>query len=190
MPNPDREEKQMVNISTLTNFWQTNVSRLVGCMMPMLVTVLLSGCGSGDRAKIVGTWKLESVNALAKRVGAGVENDESNLTEKQNSTNDQPAGADNESSNMLVEFASNGSLMTRTQMRTINRDKQGGWSFLEFDEEKNVVKIECTVGLQVTEHAIEILDKDTIEMVPPNMAGLKTKLKFKRTDQTIRRQKN
>jgi hypothetical protein len=152
----------------------------------VLATILLSGCGNTDQAKIVGTWRLQPVDELAKRVGEDPPHNESTLETSQKSTGQDASNADeDESRNMLVEFESNGAFKTRTQLGAINNDKIGKWKFLQYNEETHVVSIECTIGLQTTQHDVKIIDDDCIEMVPPNMAGLKTKLKFERSERSI-----
>ena len=65
-------------------------------------------------------------------------------------------------------------------MGNIQGAKQGTWQVVDFDEATNVLKVNCLVGVESTEHAIEFLEEDLIQLVPPNMAGLTLKLKFRR----------
>jgi hypothetical protein len=83
---------------------------------------------------------------------------------------------------MLLQFHPNGKLKTTTRMGSFDPPpKEGSWRQLSFDDAKNVMTIECTIGTQVTEHEVAFLDNDLIELVPPNMAGTNNKIKFSRS---------
>ena len=128
----------------------------------MLATVL-AGCGNPNRTKIIGIWEVESADSITSRFKE-TEVDSSN-------SND---------SRMSVEFRANGVLKTQTRMSSMNRQKEGTWKLLSFDESSSTMRLKCVLGLQETEHDVEFLDQDTIQMDPPNMAGLEMKLRFTR----------
>ena len=82
---------------------------------------------------------------------------------------------------MRWEFRSGGTLKTSTNMGSIQGQKEGQWEWLSFDEDDSTAKLKITIGLQVTEHEVQFLDEQTIELVPPNMAGLDLKVQFVRS---------
>ncbi len=51
---------------------------------------------------------------------------------------------------------------------------------VSYNESTNSMTIKCDIQMQESEHEITFVDQDTIELVPPNMAGTAMKLKFKR----------
>ena len=127
-----------------------------------LLLVSVVGCGHPDRHRLVGKWQLELKESarLESRVA-----DVADLEAK---------------SEMTLEFRGGGRFFTETSMGNIQRAKQGTWKVVDFDEATNVLKVDCLVGVESTEHAIEFLEEDLIQLVPPNMAGLTMKLKFRR----------
>lgn len=131
----------------------------IACMLAML----LAGCGDTNRRRIIGTWELESAARIASRLKE-TDADSSN----------------NNDSRMSVEFQSNGVLKSQTMMGSMNRQKEGTWKLLSFDEASSTMRLKCVLGLQESQLDIEFLDVDTIQMVPPNLAGLEMKLRFKR----------
>ncbi len=135
---------------------------------------LLSGCQDPQRAPLVGTWTLASPERMAKRIdqdAAAV----ASVDDRTDSSADSVSA-----SKMVLSFSGNGQFQTQTAMGSVNRQKNGTWSVISFDETARKMTISCTVGLQVTEHAVELIDDDSIRLVPPNLAGLSTKLRFER----------
>jgi hypothetical protein len=128
-----------------------------------MLALMLAGCGDPERDKIVGTWEIESANRIASRLKEA----------KEDSSN-------NNDNRMSVEFRSNGVLKTQTLMGTLHGQKEGTWTLMSFDEPSSTMRLKCVLEQQETEQEIEFLDEDTIQMVPPNMAGLEMKLRFKR----------
>ncbi len=131
-----------------------------------MLSVLLAGCGDPNRAKIVGSWEVESPSRIARRFKE-TEVDSSNSNE----------------SRMSVEFRSDGVLKTRTLMGSMNRQKEGTWELLSYDESSSTMRLKCILELQETEQDVEFLDQSTIQMIPPNLAGLEMKLRFRRAGQ-------
>lgn len=124
--------------------------------------ILLAGCISTEQDKLAGVWQIEQAEEIADQINAS--EDEAN----------------NESlpPRMTIEFSNGGKLKTTTIMGEIDRTKEGSWSLVSYDETNQVSVIKCTIGLQETEHEVDWIDDNTIEIVPPNMAGVDMKLRF------------
>lgn len=131
-------------------------------------TILLAfgGCRDADRKKIVGTWAIEKADTVMNRV---------NQSDEETTSEGEPYGA-----KMMLRFHSNGILETITQMGAVEQAKHGQWKMVSYDSESNTMALSCDLKMQTTDHEVEFLDESTIKLVPPNMAGLKMKLKFKR----------
>lgn len=129
-------------------------------LAPFLACILI-GCGDSNRAKIIGTWGIDQADTVMSRIQ---QSDEGNA--------DAPK--------MIVRFRSTGKLETQTQMGDVAREKTGQWEFVSYDPESSSMTIACEIQTDRTEHEINFIDQDTIELVPPNMAGTKMKLRFKR----------
>ncbi len=126
----------------------------------LLVVSLLAGCTSSDSAKIVGQWKIAEAAKLSEKI-----------------VNDEDA--DSSESTMTVQFDRSGKLRTNTSMGNIKSTKHGSWRFRGYDElNGQQMQIECTLGMQTTEHDIEFQDDDTIVWIPPNLAGTSQKVRF------------
>lgn len=82
---------------------------------------------------------------------------------------------------MILQFRSNGSLKTTTKMGRVEPPpKEGKWKMLAWDESKQMMNIQCTLGDQTTEHEVRFIEPDLIELIPPNMAGTNNRIKFRR----------
>ena len=81
---------------------------------------------------------------------------------------------------MTLQFLRSGRLETSTRMGNVVQAKQGTWKLVSFDEASNVMNLLCDIQDQESEYEVEFLDRETIKLVPPNMAGTKMKIKFKR----------
>lgn len=137
------------------------VSVLLTCLL-----LLSAGCYQDPiRAKLIGTWKIEHAERLTKRVN-------------QDELDDLPAEDIGE--RMVLAFYASGSLKTKTRIGQVNREKNGSWKLINFDEEDSVMKINCDLMGQQTEHEVRFIEDDLIRFVPPNMAGTKSKLTFRR----------
>ena len=125
-----------------------------------LLLLALAGCtGDPDRARIVGDWEIATADHLMGQVNA--------------QPDDQPP-------RMLIHFYNSGYLATETNMGNISTQKQGNWKLLSYDAQTKTAKIQCKLVDDTTNFDVIVLDDNTLRLVPPNMAGLKTKLKFVR----------
>jgi hypothetical protein len=129
------------------------------------------GCNDPNRAKIVGTWTIQQADTVMSRVNAEEESPSSDTAQISD------AG---ESSKMQLVFRQNGVVETQTKMGQLDQTKKGNWKLVSFDDSSKTMTITTKLMDQETETAIKFLEEDLIRLVPPNMAGLKMKLKFKR----------
>ena len=135
---------------------------------PILISLTLTmaslvGCGDSNRAQLVGDWKVSVDDRLLDKVDS-----------------DEPPMADDQPPRMLLRFYGSGSLVTETHMGTIESRKEGSWTWTSYDVERRTAIVTCWVMGQETETEIQFLDDGTIELVPPNLAGLTRKMKFER----------
>ena len=138
-----------------------------------LVSLFGSGCSQTDRVSqaLVGNWELTDSTKIAEKINQNTP-----------SKNDD---ADSEStSKMNLIFRSNGALETNTMMGDIKRTKSGTWKLNLSEQNGKLLSVECQLNQQITIHEIEFVNSDTIRLTPPNLAGLTTKLTFRRTDAT------
>ena len=127
------------------------------------VVTLLAGCEDPNRAKIVGNWEIQSAE---------------DLTDRLIDSESQPEKSSK--SPMRLEFYSRGTMKTSTAMGAIQQEKNGTWELVSMNEPKTQAVVKIAIGLQTTEHEIDFQDDDTMEMVPPNLAGLDMKVQFRR----------
>ncbi|MFK7769100.1 MAG: hypothetical protein AB8B55_17890 [Mariniblastus sp.] len=138
-------------------------------LLASLIACTFFGCGNPNRAKIVGTWEIDQADRVMDRIN------EEDLSDQDELENDSPK--------MMIRFLSNGQLKTVTNMGTIKQQKIGTWNLVSANEAANELIVSCEIQSQKSEHEINIIDGNTIKLVPPNMAGTTTKLKFKRKTQ-------
>lgn len=132
---------------------------------------MLSGCGDPNRSRIIGSWEIEQANTVLKRIsGPGSEAAES----------DHEGGLESSPAKMTIRFLRNGQLETATNLGAVGREKSGTWKLISFDEATRMMTLLCEIQDQETEHKVEFLDRETIKLVPPNMAGTTMKIRFKR----------
>lgn len=127
-----------------------------------LLLILLAGCSDPQRQHLVGVWQIETADDVADQINAS----------------DDDAKIESLPPRMTIEFTGSGQLKTTTVMGEIDRTKEGSWDVVSFDEPGKVIVIKCTIGLQETDHEVDLIDDSTIELVPPNMAGVDMKLRF------------
>jgi len=145
--------------------WSGTLCLIAGCLM-------LAGCGETGRSSLAGKWELESAAQLVDRIGG---------TDSAGVGGGGDASATGESQ-MVIEFSANGDLKTATRIGAIDRTKTGTWEIVEWDEAKQVMKIRCVLAGQESEHEVEFLEEGVIRLTPPNMAGTRTKLVFRRAN--------
>ncbi len=145
--------------SSYSNPRQFSVFAIAG-----MLALLLAGCGDRERQKLIGVWEIETADKLIDRVGG-----------------DDPPESD--AVPMTIEFGSRGQLVTTTQVGAIGKVKTGDWELIRSEADRSFVRCTLTgehIGTQTSEVEIEWLDSETIKMTPPNMAGLRMKLRFSR----------
>jgi hypothetical protein len=145
--------------------------------MLLLSILLLPGCSRSPQAKVLdklaGNWSLTAADRLMRKLGA-----ESALP-----ADDGESLNEVESPKMLLQFEANGALTTRTKMGRFDAPpKQGTWRLLDWNEAQNRMEIECSISGQATMHEIRFLEPDLIELIPPNLAGTNSWLRFRRID--------
>ncbi len=121
--------------------------------------MLLVGCHDPITSKIAGTWEIQKAGRLGKRINQDQEKSDSR---------------------MRIVFQANGGLVTQTSIGEIQGKKSGAWKLVSFDEETGQMVLSCDLGSGEVRTGIEFVDADTIRLVPPNMAGTKSKLRFVR----------
>ena len=143
----------------------------ISCYLWLLALV---GCGGDpDRNRIVGDWEIATANRLMGQVNAepvapaGLDGSTEDSTEAQ-----RPR--------MLIRFYYSGSLATETKMGNVSTEKRGSWKFLSYDAQTRTAKIQCKLVDDTTDFDVVVEDENTLRLVPPNMAGLKKKMKFVR----------
>lgn len=131
-----------------------------------LCLLVSAGCtGDPDRQRIVGDWEVAVAAKLVDQVNAE--------SEAGSPLIDTPP-------KMLVRFYRSGHLTTQTNMGTVRSEKQGSWKFISYDASTGIAKIECRLLDETTEFDVIVESENALRMVPPNMAGLKKKMKFVR----------
>ncbi len=133
-----------------------------------------AGCGS-EQSKFVGTWTSQALpNRLLADEASPLDIDEKTRPSGQ-------AAASSASHSISLQFYRNGRLDTVTNLPNIQTQKTGQWRLLSFDETKQIATIECELTQQRTQHQVEFIDAETMKLVPPNLAGLKLQLEFKKS---------
>jgi hypothetical protein len=79
---------------------------------------------------------------------------------------------------MLIRFSWNGQLESSTKMGEIDQGKMGTWEFISYDASSDKMMVLCDIQNQQSEHEITFINPTTIKLVPPNMAGTRTKITF------------
>lgn len=145
-----------------------------------LITLFLSGCQPAPPAAakpLIGTWVLSKPEQLADRINqANV-----GLPRTEAEAEAGELGPSGGNAKMTLEFLADGSLRTTTDMGQLQQQKQGVWRFLSDSEAGKKLAIQCMLNQQTSDVEVEFIGADVISLVPPNMAGLNTKLTFRRT---------
>ena len=139
---------------------------------PILIVLLLVGCGDSGRSALSGRWQLAAPEKLARRLGP--ESREGALG---------PVPSDGMTGQrMELVFGAWGALKTVTRVGSIDREKTGEWDVVSRSPDGRRMTIRCTLNGQTTEHEVEFLDGDRIRLVPPNLAGTDSRLEFHRSN--------
>jgi hypothetical protein len=142
------------------------------------ITLIVSGCQPSvptPAKPLVGTWVLSEPERLADRI-----NQANTGLPGPKAESDEPT-PDSGGSKMMLEFRANGSLRTITDMGQLQQEKQGTWSFVSGSNGGKKLAIRCLLNQQTSEVEVEFIEPELISLLPPNMAGLNTKLTFRRT---------
>ncbi len=131
----------------------------------LVAATLLSGCQQAVNSRLVGTWKMDNAETLAKKVDSEADSTDQDAQPPQ----------------MTLHFKSNGALETVTQLGKIDSLKTGSWKLREKDA-GDKTKIECSIDGLTSQHEIRWVDRSTIRLAPPNMSGQKMIMKFVRTE--------
>ena len=137
----------------------------------------LGGCsGDPDRNQIVGDWEIATAARLMGQVNPTSPNSgvADGLDESTNNS------VEAQKPRMLIRFYYSGALTTETNMGNVSTKKQGSWKFLSYDPQSRIAKIQCKLVDDTTDFDVIVEDENTLRLVPPNMAGLKKKMKFVR----------
>ena len=136
----------------------------------------LLGCGGDpDRNRIVGDWEIAKADRLMGKVNA-------EPLATSGSADPNVEAMEDQKPRMLIRFYYSGSLATETNMGSVATKKYGSWKFLSYDPESRTAKIQCKLVDDTTDFDVVVEDEDTLRLVPPNMAGLKKKMKFVRQE--------
>ncbi|MEM7782727.1 MAG: hypothetical protein AAF623_05180 [Planctomycetota bacterium] len=141
----------------------------------LVLACTLTGCNQPGMTKLAGQWEIEKPNRIQRRVGQ----------EEVELAPETPMGAmeyqdEPVQPRMSLILRANGTFQTVTQMGAINQSKKGSWRIMDYTEGSKTIRVSFETNIQTSEHEIEFVDEDTIRLVPPNMAGLQLKLRFKR----------
>lgn len=135
-------------------------------MLSMGLIAVISGCQDPIRAKITGTWNIEQADKVSRRVNQEGQGD--------------LIPAQDISERMVLTFYRSGALLTQTKIGQMQSEKKGWWKLVQFDEKDSKMLLECELAGQNTEHEVKFIEEDLIRLVPPNMAGVSTKINFRR----------
>ncbi len=143
--------------------------------LPMIACVAFAtGCGS-DQSRFVGTWTAQALPSRLLADGASPFD-----VDKKAQPSERPTDSAFTPS-ISLQFYRNGRLDTVTNLPNIQTQKTGQWRLVSFDETKKIATIECELMQQRTQHRVEFIDADTMKLVPPNLAGTKLQLEFKKS---------
>lgn len=147
---------------------------------PLLITVCLAwlavpGCRPAGTSELVGTWEM-------------VLDDRSDTDSPDQAEDDRSVVLDGVADGaaqggMQLVFHGNGYLETITDFPAAQSHKKGRWSLLSWDPSARIAVIRSELSDEVVETRITFVDRNTIELVPPNIDVLETRLRFSRTGQ-------
>lgn len=148
-----------------------------------LLAIASVGCGPAATHKLVGTWELKTSAAdedSSSRPANSLPGDEPSIEENTDSIVDGVGGGDDSAGGMTLVFKSNGSLKTITSFPAAHSEKDWRWSLLSWDDDSESAVIRCEMSHESVETSIQFIDDNTIELVPPNIDVLQTRLRFVR----------
>ena len=142
--------------------------------LAMLLGLLLTQAGCGPSStKLLGTWRLDGADKLQELMGGA-----RRPGGMAGALLETAINAMGETS-LEVEFLSNGTLESRFNMAGTKTEKSGSWKLISATGD--TYQLWCQIGDEdPTEIEVTMIDADTMEMVPPNIAVLNRKFKFRR----------
>lgn len=147
----------------------TRMQPLFKVIFASVLACTLIGCSDANRSKIIGTWGIQQADTVMERINE--EGPAEALDPDDFSVNPGPP-------KMLIRFSWNGQLETSTKMGEIDQGKIGTWEFISYDESSDKMIVSCDIQSQESEYEVTFINPTTIKLVPPNMAGTRTKIKF------------
>ena len=142
---------------------------LLKVIFASLLACTLIGCSDANRSKIIGTWGIQQADTVMERINE--DGPDPTLDPGDFSVNPGPP-------KMLIRFSWNGQLESSTKMGEIDQGKTGTWEFISYDASSDNMMVLCDIHNQQSEHEITFINPTTIKLVPPNMAGTRTKITF------------
>ena len=142
---------------------------LLKVIFASLLACTLIGCSDANRSKIIGTWGIQQADTVMERINE--DGSDPTLDPGDFSVNPGPP-------KMLIRFSWNGQLESSTKMGEIDQGKIGTWEFISYDTSSDKMMVLCDIQNQQSEHEITFINPTTIKLVPPNMAGTRTKITF------------
>lgn len=142
---------------------------LLKVIFASLLACTLIGCSDANRSKIIGTWGIQQADTVMERINE--DGSDPTLDPGDFSVNPGPP-------KMLIRFSWNGQLESSTKMGEIDQGKIGTWEFISYDASSDKMMVLCDIQNQQSEHEITFINPTTIKLVPPNMAGTRTKITF------------
>lgn len=131
--------------------------------------LLTVGCAPRTPDRIMlGTWEIDGSERLATSM---LGRSKADATPSSDSVNDEDDEEPNSRLQLEVTFAKRGVLRTRTSVMGEVREKEGTWKLLQADGNKIKIEFELTEE-QIESIEIEVIDKDRMRFVPPNLAVL------------------
>ena len=149
---------------------------VVASCLALFVASTLIGCQNAETRKLIGEWRLEGAEELAQLMTGG-----NRPAGKLGDLVDSAAGVVVEQleTSMEVEFASRGRLLTRASFGGSPVEKTGTWKTIKSEGDAITVWCQLT-DEEPNEIVVTVIDRDTLKMVPPNIAVLNKPFTFKR----------
>lgn len=153
--------------------------RFFQCLSVATILILpaLVGCGSSAGSRLLGKWELDANKSIDDATAGG----------------SQPGGAFAaglmkemaKSIKVEVEFKPGGALSLNTSTVLVNAEaKNGTWRVARSSGNDITVAFKLDGETAEREMSIKVMDKDTLEMVPPTAVGPKSPATFRRAKKT------